>query len=120
MFANLFGKRNTVKREPDKIWHSRQLQYVGLLSFIESLNHQTMRVLLIAHFPTTFRALSGLLTTKTIPFKPYATAAEGFQLQELSTYQPTGHVLLALAAALPDALATQPRPPPVTSRSPCS
>lgn len=110
MFAKLFGKRNTVKREPDKIWQTRHLQYVGLLNFIESLNPQTTRVLLIAHFPATFRSLSGLLAAKTIPHNTYATASEGFQLREMSAYQPGGHLLLALAAALPDALATQPRP----------
>ena len=103
MFAKLFGKQNPVKREPDKIWQTRQHQYLGLLRFLEALNRQTTRLLLIAHFPETFRALSGLLAAQATPLKTYITASEGFQLQELSAYQPVGRILLALAAALPDA-----------------
>lgn len=110
MFAKLFGKQNPARREPDKIWQTRQLQYLGLLAFLESLNRQTTRVLLIAHFPETFRALSGLLATQSIPHQTYTTASEGFQLQELAAYQPVGRILLALAAALPDALTAPPRP----------
>lgn len=110
MFAKLFGKQNPVKREPDKIWQTRQLQYLGLLRFLESHNRQTTRVLLIAHFPETFRALSGLLATQSIPYQTYTTASEGFQLQELSAYQPAGRVLLGLAAALPDALTAPSHP----------
>ena len=110
MFAKLFGKQNPVKREPDKIWQTRQLQYLGLLRFLESLNRQTTRVLLIAHFPETFRALSGLLAAQATPLKTYTTASEGFQLQELSAYQPAGRVSLALAAALPDTLTAPSRP----------
>lgn len=110
MFAKLFGKQNPAKREPDKIWQTRQLQYLGLLRFLESFNRQTTRVLLIAHFPETFRALSGLLATQSIPHQTYTTASEGFQLQELAAYQPAGRVSLALAAALPDAPTAPPRP----------
>ncbi|MFC1936290.1 hypothetical protein ACFLYP_01340 [Chloroflexota bacterium] len=106
----LFGKRNNVRRELDKIWKTRQLEYAGLVSFIESLDEHRTRVLVIAHFPATLRALSDLLTAKTVAFNSYLTSSEGIRLRELSEYQFPGQILLAVAHALPYKLPSRPKP----------
>jgi hypothetical protein len=103
MLANLFGKRQTVKHEPAKIWKTRSLEFEGLLTFIDSLDPATTRVLVITHFADTFRALNDLFLSRGATFNTYPTAFEGERLHDLSEYQP-GCILLAPAQVLPENL----------------
>jgi hypothetical protein len=86
MFVKLFGKQNAVRREPDKIWKTRLLEFEGLLALIESLNRDVTHALVIAHFPSTFRSLNDLLASKAVAFESYPTALEGVRLGEIPEY----------------------------------
>lgn len=102
MREKLLGKTKTVKREPDKIWRSRDCEFKGLLAFITSLDRVTTRVLLIAQFMDTFHALEEQLTTQQLNYRTYPTIFEGRLLNTLSEYQSPEYVLLVYAPVLPD------------------
>jgi len=103
MLANLFGKRKTVKREPAQIWQTRSAEFDGLLAFSAALDPATTRVLIVAHFADTFRALSDLCLFRGLTVEAYPSPFEGNRLRDLSEYQ-AGRLHLALAQALPENL----------------
>jgi hypothetical protein len=113
MLDKLLGKHIAIKRDPDKIWRSRDCEFKGLLAFVASLDRGTTRVLLIAHFADTLRALEKELATQQFNFRTYATVFEGHRLCSLSEYQSPESILLAHAQALPENL-------PVVSKSTAS
>ncbi len=103
MLNNLLGKgKASLKRDPDKIWRSRELELKGLLTFIASLDPATTRVLLLAHFVDTLLLLEQRLTAQNLDFHIYFTRFEGNRLQTSAEYQDTGYILLALVDALPE------------------
>ncbi len=101
MSVNKAGKQIGVRREPDKIWKTRQQEFDGLLAWIGSLNKDVTRVLVVAHFPATFRDFADLLNSRAVAFESYTTPFEGSRLGDLSEYRLAGRVLLAQAQALP-------------------
>ena len=97
------GKRKVNKRVPDKIWQSRDQAFRDMLAFAAALG-QADRVLLVAHFADTLRALEERLSAQKSDFRTYATPFEGHRLGSLAEYQPPGCILLALAQVLPNNL----------------
>ncbi len=108
MLSNLFGKRKTVKREPAKIWKTRELEFEGLLATLGTLDPAANRVLIITHFADTFRALNDRLLSRGATVKIYPTAFEGDRLRDPFEYQRADCVLLAPAHVLPDTLLAAP------------
>jgi hypothetical protein len=98
----LFGNRTKIKRDPDKIWRSRECELRGLLEFIASLDRVSTRVLLIAHFADTFQDMEQQLKIKSLNFRTYSTVFEGHLLRTLEEYQSPECILLARASALPE------------------
>jgi hypothetical protein len=100
----VYSKRVKIKRDPDKIWRSRECEYQGLLAFIHSLDRINTRVLLIAHFADTLHEIEQQLRTENLSFRTYTTIFEGHLLRTVEEYQSPDCILLARASALPERL----------------
>jgi hypothetical protein len=101
MFKKLFQKRSTVKHNQDRIWLSEDQKYAGIMARIATLDQQVTRVVLVAHFPSTFRHLESLLQSTTVTYEPYATPLETTRLATMAEYISSSQVMLVLASVLP-------------------
>ena len=102
MLEKLFSKRTSMKRNPDRIWRTRDGEFKGLLEFIGTLDRQTTRILLLAQFTDTFQDIEKQLKTKLLNYRAYTTIFEGHLLRTIEEYQSPDCILLARSLAIPE------------------
>ncbi len=100
MLSKLFGKKSRVKRDHDRIWKTETLKLNGVMAHASWLDRQATRVVLVAHFRHTYRALASLLHSRGVPYTSLGSPSDAVQLLDPASFPP-GRMMLVQADLLP-------------------
>jgi len=94
-------KQPKFERDLDQIWISKEQMFKGIMAQIASFDPEQTRVILVAHFPSTFRHLETLLQSTSLAYEAYPTPLDAHRLATVREYEAPFKVMLAVASALP-------------------
>ncbi|MGD8455064.1 MAG: hypothetical protein PVF83_01675 [Anaerolineales bacterium] len=94
-------KRLKVEHEQDQIWISKEQLFKGIMAQIVAFDPKQTRVVLVAHFPSTFRHLESLLQSTSLAYETYPTPLDARRLAAIREYETPFKVMLVLASVLP-------------------
>jgi hypothetical protein len=98
---NMSKKHHGVERDQDQVWISKEQKFKGILAQVTAFDPDKTRVVVVAHFPSTFRHLESLLQSNSLVYETYPTPLDAQRLATVIEYEAPFKVMLVMANALP-------------------